>query len=62
MAEIDTPSGKAQLSVSPIPLPWFLPGHVCIRAYLAQGFASETGFHRGVHLESTFVQKFGFPQ
>ena len=40
-----------------IPLVWFLPGSKCMRGGAVQDFASDRHFHRGIHLESTLVEK-----
>ena len=39
------------------PLPWFLPGPICIRGGLARHFASAWLFHRGIHLEATLASR-----
>jgi hypothetical protein len=37
------------------PLPWFLPGAICIRGGLARHFASAWLFHRGIHFEASLA-------
>lgn len=39
------------------PSAWFLPGPICMRGGAARDFASDRHFHRGIHLESTLVEK-----
>ena len=48
---------KVSATVDLAPSAWFLPSPICMRGGAAQDFASVRHFHRGIHLESTLVEK-----